>query len=75
MVGVTNILPRAIDFDFEDLGLNDFTENGVLFNDEVLFYEDIYDLLPEEHKYKPFEEIQIELDDTNYKKWLVTKEK
>ncbi|MDN3693623.1 hypothetical protein QWZ06_15665 [Chryseobacterium tructae] len=38
-------------------------ENG------VLFYEDIYDLLPEEYKYKPFEEIQIQLDNTNYKKW------
>lgn len=50
----------ATDFEFEDLGLNDFTENGVLFNDEVLFYEDIYDLLPEEHKYKPFEVIQLE---------------
>ncbi len=46
------------------------TENGILVNNEIIFYEDVYDILPEEHKYKPFEEIQIELDNTNYKKWL-----
>lgn len=47
-----------------------FRDIFLLVKDEVLFYEDIYDLLPEEHKYKPFEEIQIQLDNTNYKKWL-----
>lgn len=42
----------------------------LLVKGEVLFYEDVYELLPDEHKYKPFEEIQVELDDTNYKKYL-----
>ncbi|WP_456314793.1 hypothetical protein [Pseudomonas shirazensis] len=42
----------------------------LLIKGEVLFYEDIYELLSEEHKYKPFEQIQVELDDTNYKKYL-----
>ncbi|WBX98251.1 hypothetical protein [Chryseobacterium gambrini] len=60
----------ASEFEFENLGLQDFNENGVFFNEEILFYEDIYDLLPEEHKYKPFKEIQVELNDTNYKKYL-----
>ncbi|MBF4470618.1 hypothetical protein [Flavobacterium sp. HJJ] len=42
----------------------------LLIKGQVLFYEDIYEFLPEEHKYKPFEEIQVELDNTNYKKYL-----
>lgn len=42
---------------------------------EVLFYEDIYDLLPEEHKYKEFEKIHLEIADTNYKKYLEAKAK
>ncbi|RRJ86918.1 hypothetical protein EG240_15650 [Paenimyroides tangerinum] len=35
----------ATDFEFEDLGLNDFTENGVLFDNEIVYYEDIVDIL------------------------------
>lgn len=35
----------ATEFEFDNLGLNNFTENGVLFNDEIVFYEDIVDLL------------------------------
>ncbi len=60
----------ATDFNFEWLGDENISEKGILFGDEVVYYEDIYDLLPEEHKYKLFEEIQVEMDDTNYKKWL-----
>lgn len=68
----------AKEFAFDDL-IQEYDDKGnskyfkdifLLVKGEVLFYEDIHDLLPEEHKYKPFEEIQIELDDTNYKKWL-----
>jgi len=65
-------------FDFEngfetiDVGNKSiyFKDMFLLVNDEVLFYEDVYDLLADEHKYKPFEEIQVELDNTNYKKYL-----
>ena len=32
-------------FEFENLGLNDFSENGVLFDGEVIYYEDIVGLL------------------------------
>lgn len=60
----------ATDFEFEKLGYENISEKGVLFGNEIVYYEDIYDLLPEEHKYKLFEEVQVELDDTNYKKWL-----
>ncbi|OXB06225.1 hypothetical protein [Flavobacterium pectinovorum] len=35
----------ANDFEFENLGLNDFSENGVLFDGEVIYYEDIVGLL------------------------------
>ncbi|OVE55808.1 hypothetical protein B0E34_16465 [Chryseobacterium mucoviscidosis] len=71
----------AEEFDFSN-EYDIYDKNGIseLYEDiylkikgEVLFYEDIYDLLPEEHKYKPFEEIQVELDDTNYKKYLENK--
>lgn len=47
-----------------------YTGIYLIIKDEVLFYEDVYELLSEEHKYKPFEQIQVELDDTNYKKYL-----
>lgn len=60
----------ATDFKFEKLRHENFSEQGILFGSEIVYYEDIYDLLPEEHKYKPFEEIQVELDNTNYKKYL-----
>lgn len=51
----------ATDFEFENLGLIDFTENGVLLDGEIIYYEDIYDILPDEHRYKPFEEIELDL--------------
>lgn len=35
----------ATDFEFENLGLDDFTEKGVLFNNEIVYYEDIVDIL------------------------------
>lgn len=35
----------ANDFEFEDLGLNDFCKDGVMFNGEIVYYEDIVDLL------------------------------
>jgi len=47
-----------------------FGDTYLLINDEVLFYEDIYDLLPEEHKYKPFEEIELDLDAANYNVYM-----
>ena len=40
----------ATDFEFENLGLNDFTENGILLNEEVIFYEDIVDILESHHR-------------------------
>ncbi|WP_133147505.1 hypothetical protein [Chryseobacterium aquaticum] len=63
----------ATDFEFEKLRHENFSEQGILFGNEIVYYEDIYDLLPEEHQYKPFKEIQVELDDTNYKKYLENK--
>jgi hypothetical protein len=33
-------------FKFENLGLEDYTEDGVLFNNEIVCYEDVSDLLP-----------------------------
>jgi hypothetical protein len=36
----------AIEFEFENLGLRDFSESGVLFDNEIIYYEDIYDMLP-----------------------------
>ncbi|MFH6990498.1 hypothetical protein ACHRVW_22395 [Flavobacterium collinsii] len=35
----------ANDFEFENLGLLDFSENGVLFDGEVVYYEDTVELL------------------------------
>jgi hypothetical protein len=35
----------ATDFEFENLGLNDFCEDGVMFNGKVVYYEDIVELL------------------------------
>ncbi len=35
----------ATDFEFENLGLKDFCEDGVMFNGEVVYYEDIENLL------------------------------
>ena len=40
----------ATKFEFEDLGLNDFTENGILFGDEVVYYEDIVDMIAPKHR-------------------------
>jgi hypothetical protein len=51
----------------------DVSENGVLIKKEIIYYEDIYDLLPNEHKYKPFEEIQVEIDASKYKEYLASK--
>ncbi len=57
----------------------DYDENGkstcfedffLLVNGDIIFYEDVYDLLPEEQMYKPFETIKVDLDETNYKKYL-----
>ncbi|PXY42532.1 hypothetical protein DMB65_00450 [Flavobacterium cheongpyeongense] len=42
-----------------------FRDMYLLVDNEVLFYENIYELLPEKHRYKTFEEIQIKLDDAN----------
>ncbi|MFK7031009.1 hypothetical protein [Flavobacterium oreochromis] len=35
----------ASEFEFENLGLNDFCEDGVMFDGKVVYYEDIVDLL------------------------------
>jgi hypothetical protein len=40
----------ATGFEFENLGLNDFCEDGVMFNGEVIYYEDVVDLLLPEHR-------------------------
>ncbi|TDW52803.1 hypothetical protein EV144_1011496 [Flavobacterium sp. 270] len=40
----------ADDFKFENLGLEDFSENGVLFNGEVLYYENIVEILEPHQK-------------------------
>jgi hypothetical protein len=37
-------------FEFEDLGLEDFSENGVLLGNEVIYYEDIVDILLPKHQ-------------------------
>lgn len=60
----------ANEFEFENLGLIDYSENGVLFSKEIIYYEDIYDMLPEDHKYKPFEEIKLDIDSTNYLRYI-----
>jgi hypothetical protein len=36
-----------------------YSEQGILCDKEIVYYEDIYDLIPEEHRYKFFEEIQL----------------
>ena len=36
----------ATEFNFENLGLQDFSEKGVLFDNEIVYYEDICDMLP-----------------------------
>ncbi|UKB82404.1 hypothetical protein LF887_15475 [Chryseobacterium sp. MEBOG06] len=64
---------EATDFEFEKLEYDNISEQGILFDNKIVYYEDIYDLLPEEHKYKPFKQIQVELDDTNYKKYIESK--
>jgi len=63
----------ATDFEFDDLEYENISEQGILFGNEIVYYEDIYDSLPEEHKYKPFKEIQVEVDDTNYKRYMENK--
>ncbi|MDV7698685.1 hypothetical protein N6B72_17305 [Chryseobacterium soli] len=63
----------ATDFEFDDLEYENISEQGILFDNGIVYYEDIYDSLPEEHKYKPFKEIQVELDDTNYKRYMENK--
>ncbi|WP_288446744.1 hypothetical protein [Chryseobacterium culicis] len=65
----------ADEFDFSDeKGISELYDDIYLkIKGEVVFYEDIYDLLPEEHKYKPFEEIKVELDNTNYKRYVENK--
>ncbi len=40
----------ANEFEFENLGLNDFSEDGVMFNGEVVYYEDIVHLLEPHHR-------------------------
>lgn len=68
---------------FDDLvQVYDENKKSIYFEDiylkvkgEILFYEDIYDILLDEHKYKPFEEIQVELDDTNYRDYITRKNK
>lgn len=37
-------------FEFENLGLANFSENGVLFDDELIYYEDISDILLAKHR-------------------------
>lgn len=64
----------ATNFEFDDLGYKNISEQGILFGNEIVYYEDIYDLLPEEHQYKPFKEIKVEFNDTNYKRYLEKKE-
>lgn len=66
----------AIDFSFQPLveNLNDkyliYAKQFFKVRDKVLFYEDVYYILPEAHRLKSFEEIQVDLDDTNYKKYM-----
>jgi hypothetical protein len=40
----------ATEFQFENLGLNDFCEDGVMFNGEVVYYEDIVGMLEPHHR-------------------------
>jgi hypothetical protein len=47
-----------------------FSENGVLFDDEIIYYEDIYDLLPEEYRCNKFEEVQVKIDDRKYQEYI-----
>lgn len=51
---------------------NDFesTINGVKKGNEVIYYEDIYDMLPLEERYQPFEEINYTLSMDEYHKFI-----
>jgi len=60
--------------------LCEFVENGrksryllnnfLLVGGELIFYEDIYSLLPDVFRYKEFEKTQVVLVDSNYRKYL-----
>lgn len=41
---------KANNFEFENIGLQDFSENGVLFDGEVIYYEDIVEILKPNQK-------------------------
>lgn len=38
------------DFEFENLGLEDFSQEGVLFKNEIIYYEDIVEMLDEQYQ-------------------------
>ena len=40
----------ATEFEFENLGLQNFSENGVLFDNEIVYYEDVYEMLPSKNQ-------------------------
>jgi hypothetical protein len=47
--------------------------NNIGSKNDLIYYEDIYDILPEENKYKEFEKIQVEIDSTKYQEYLNNK--
>jgi len=56
------------EFSYE--GWPDFTsKDGFFLDGEIIYYEDIYDLLPEQLKVKQYEEIKIEIDENSYQKF------
>ncbi|MDR7212129.1 hypothetical protein [Flavobacterium piscis] len=58
---------RKLKFEGSDENVND---NGILLDEQIIYYEDIYKSLPDPYKYKKFEEIVVKIDDINYKKFI-----
>ncbi len=46
-----------------------FSVYGVIFNNEVIYYEDVFEMLPQEHRYQPFKDIQVDIDKSHYENY------
>lgn len=55
---------------FSELGEKQVSTSGIFLQKEILFYEDIFNLINKEYQYDNFEKIHLEIDQKQYNRYI-----
>lgn len=60
--GATEVLYDNFDDSRSNNGIEHYSKKGILCNNEIIYYENVYDLIPVKYRYKLFEEISLDFN-------------